>query len=191
MKIKTFCRSALAKSSNNLRLLALSFRMAKFIGAGDVNSTRTHADARQIKCMWCHRRARHYSINIQSRGRNVSPYLPICPSPSLMSDAKKRKARRVFSILFDAFASIYHVLRHVEFYSVSIDRETRFICSSRAHFLRTNCRNFREGPRRAALSNPPMVCMVGGARFSRTPRTVNQPRPASFRRDINTHTRAP
>jgi len=37
MKIKTFCRSALAKSSNNLRLLAL-FPHGEFIGAGDVNN---------------------------------------------------------------------------------------------------------------------------------------------------------
>lgn len=42
MKIKTFCRSALAKPSNNLYLLAL-FPHGEFIGSDDVNNT--HADA--------------------------------------------------------------------------------------------------------------------------------------------------
>jgi len=81
MKIKTFYRSALAKSSNNLYLLAL-FPHGGFIAPRLTLTTRTHAlahtsspariVAQRIKCHEHH--ARHYSPNIRGIPRgNVPP----------------------------------------------------------------------------------------------------------------------
>jgi len=80
MKIKTFYRSALAKSSNNLYLLAL-FPHGEFIAPWLTLTTRTHAlahtsspariAAQQIKCHEHH--ARHYSPNIRGIPRGNAP----------------------------------------------------------------------------------------------------------------------